>query len=183
MKRITTIVITLLALLVAYPPLYAQQSGLKSGKEYPFIETRVMPKMKKTTERKGIMVFEAPETLRMDYSQPAGEYTHISAGKFDVCKGGKVQHLPVKDPKHPMSIYRATLLYCLGGEVEKAAKMNHASIDYSTSGKTKICTLSVEKAAPRDIAKLQLTYILPSGQLKSMTITEGNGNYTTYTIQ
>ena len=180
MKRI---ILFIAALALVSNLSYAQQKGLTSGKQYSFTETKVMPKMKKTTERKGTMVFDAPENLRMDYAQPAGDYTHIAAGKFDVCKAGKVQHLSVKDPKHPMSVYRATLLYCLGGDVEKAAKLNHAAIDYTTSGKTRVCTLSVAKAAPRDIAKLQLTYALPSGQLQSMTITEGNGNYTTYTIQ
>ena len=68
-------------------------------REFAFTETRVMPKMNKTTVCEGTMLFQAPDNLRMDYSQPAGEYTLIEKDKFEVFKGGKLQKLNVKDPK------------------------------------------------------------------------------------
>ena len=160
----------------------AQQKGLTSGQNYSFTETKVMPKMNKTTVRKGTMRYDAPDNLTMDYSQPAGDYTHITSTTFDVCKSGKVQHFPVSNPKQRMTVFRATLLYCLGGEVANAAKLNNATMDESSTPAARICTLTVEKAAPRDIAKMQLEYDLRTGALLSLTITEGNGNYTTYAI-
>ena len=152
-------------------------------REFPFTETHVMPKMNKTTVLEGTMLFHAPDNLRMDYTKPAGDYTLIEKDKFDVFKSGKMQHLNVKDPKQKMAIYRATLLTCLGGDVEKAAELNHAKAEYKTIGKTYVCTLKAENAAPCDIATLELIYDKKSGQLLSMTITEGNGNYTTYAVK
>ena len=150
---------------------------------FAFVETRVMPKMNKTTVSEGMMKFEAPENLRMDYTQPQGDYTLIEKDKFDVFKSGKLQRLNVKDPKQKMAVYRATLLACLGGDVEKAAALNNARADYKTVGNTYVCTLKAENAAPRDIAALELIYDKKNGQLLKMTLTEGNGNYTTYEVK
>ena len=142
-----------------------------------------MPKMNKTVVSEGTMLFEAPENLRMDYTQPKGDYTLIEKDKFDVFKAGKLQHLNVKDPKQKMAVYRATLLACLGGDVEKAAALNNAKADYKTVGNTYVCTLKAENAAPRDIAALELIYDKKNGQLLKMTLTEGNGKYTTYEVK
>ena len=152
-------------------------------REFAFVETRVMPKMNKTTVSEGTMKFEAPENLRMDYTQPQGDYTLIEKDKFEVFKSGKLQRLNVKDPKQKMAVYRATLLACLGGDVEKAAALNNARADYKTVGNTYVCTLKAENAAPRDIAALELIYDKKNGQLLKMTLTEGNGNYTTYEVK
>ena len=152
-------------------------------REFPFTETHVMPKMNKTTVSEGTMLFHAPDELRMDYTQPAGDYTVIAENQFDVFKNGKMQKLNVKDPKQKMAIYRATLLACLGGDVEKAAELNNAKAEYKTIGNTYVCTLKAENATPRDIAALELVYDKKSGLLLKMTITEGNGNYTTYAVK
>lgn len=150
---------------------------------FAFVETRVMPKMNKTTVSEGTMKFEAPENLRMDYTHPQGDYTLIEKDKFEVFKSGKLQRLNVKDPKQKMAVYRATLLACLGGDVEKAAALNNARADYKTVGNTYVCTLKAENVAPRDIAALELIYDKKNGQLLKMTLTEGNGNYTTYEVK
>ena len=60
-------------------------------REFPFTETHVMPKMNKTTVSEGTMLFHAPDELRMDYTQPAGDYTVIAENQFDVFKNGKMQ--------------------------------------------------------------------------------------------
>ncbi len=179
MKRIF---LTLICVLFIAAISSAQEQGLVSGKEYSFTETKVMPKMNKTTTRQGTMVLVYPNRLVMDYHQPAGDYTHITADSFDVCKNGKVQHFSVKDPKSRMSLFRSTLLYCLGGEVDKAAELNHAEKTFSNEAKKRICTLTVAHAAPRDIAMLRLEYDARSSCILSLTITEGNGNYTVYTL-
>ena len=152
-------------------------------REFPFTETHVMPKMNKTTVFEGAMLFHAPDELRMDYTKPAGDYTLIAKDQFDVFKNGKMQRLNVKDPKQKMAVYRATLLACLGGDVEKAAALNNAQAKYQTVGNTYVCTLKAQNAAPREIASLELIYDSKNGQLLKMTITEGNGNYTTYEVK
>ncbi len=175
--------IAVLACLLCANTALAQLNGLTSGKRYSFTETKVMPKLNKTTERKGIMVFNAPDQLAMDYSQPDGDYTHITATSFDVKKNGKVQHFPVDNPKQRMTIFRSTLLYCLGGEVDKAAELNHATKTMTDEAKLRVCTISVDKADPKEIAAIRLEYDAKNGQLIALTITEGNGNYTVYSIR
>jgi outer membrane lipoprotein-sorting protein len=170
-----------LILLIATTILSLHQAN--ETREFPFTETRVMPKMNKTVVSEGTMKFEAPDNLRMDYTVPAGDYTLIGKDKFDVFKSGKMQHLNVKDPKQKMAVYRATLLACLGGDVEQAAALNNAKAEYKTVGNTYVCTLKAENAAPRDIAGVELVYDKKNGQLLSMTLTEGNGNYTTYAVK
>jgi outer membrane lipoprotein-sorting protein len=167
-----------LILLIATAILSLHQTG--ETREFAFTETHVMPKMNKTTVSEGTMRFHAPDELRMDYTLPAGDYTVIAKDKFDVFKSGKMQHLNVKDPKQKMAVYRATLLACLGGDVEKAAELNNAKAQYQTEGNTYVCTLKAANAAPREIAALELIYDKKSGELMKMTITEGNGNYTVY---
>jgi len=170
-----------LILLIATTILSLHQPG--ETREFAFTETHVMPKMNKTTVLEGTMLFHAPDELRMDYSQPAGDYTLIAKDRFDVFKGGKMQRLNVKDPKQKMAIYRATLLACLGGDVEQAAALNNAKAEYKRVGNTFVCTLKAEHAAPRDIAGVELIYDKQNGLLLKMTITEGNGNYTTYEVK
>nr|MCR4665539.1 outer membrane lipoprotein carrier protein LolA [Paludibacteraceae bacterium] len=175
---------TLLLISLSLMQISAEEyAGLKPGHKYDFKETKVLPKLKKSTERTGTMVYVAPDGLSMDYTEPAGDYTHITATSFDVCKKGNVTHFPISDPKNRMSVFRATLLYCLGGEVEKAAVLNNATITNSKSAEKRICTLTAEKASSRDISKIELCYDVKSNRLLSMTITEGNSNYTIYELQ
>ena len=181
MKR-TTLLITLATVVLTTFSSYAQETALLSGKQYSFTETKVIPKMNKTSVRKGLMVFVAPDILTMDYSQPAGDYTHITSDSFEVSKNGKVQHFPMNNPNHRMAIFRTTLLYCLGGELDRAAELNHAGKACSVEKGKRICTLTVEKAAPRDIAQIQLLYDAQSKALISLTLTEGSGNYTFYNL-
>ena len=173
--------IRLTVLLIATTILSLHQPN--ETRTFPFTETHVMPKMNKTTVSEGTMRFQAPEDLRMDYTKPEGDYTLIAKDKFEVFKNGKLQKLNVKDPKQRMAVYRATLLACLGGDVENAAQLNNAKAEYKTIGNSYLCTLKAENATPHEISGLELIYDKKSGQLMKMTLTEGNGNYTTYEVK
>lgn len=148
-----------------------------------FTETMTMPKMNKTTVREGTLVYHGPDELRMNYTKPAGDYTLIAKDKFEVRRAGKVQRFNVSNPKQRMSVYRATLLACLGGDVKRVAELNQAKVDYKTVGGRYVCTLKTDKASPHEIVGLQLEYDCKSGKLLMMKITEGNGNYTTYVVK
>ncbi len=150
--------------------------------EYDITESKVMPKLNKTITREGKMLFQAPDDLRIDFTEPAGDYTLITKDIFEVKKNGKVQHFNIKNPTHKMSIYRATLLCCLAGKVEEAARLNDATAEYKEAGGKYVCTIKADKAIGREIEELLLEYDRKTGKLLLMKITEGNGNYTEYKV-
>ena len=151
--------------------------------DFAFTETKVMPKIKKTTVKQGTMHFVAPDDLRVDYTDPAGDYMLITKEKFEVQKKGRVQNFNIKNPERRMGLYRSTLLLCMSGDVEKVANINEASAEYKTVGGRYVCTITAKHASAREIASLVLEYDTKSGRLLRMVITEGNDNYTTYEVK
>lgn len=151
--------------------------------ECGFTEVRVMPKVNKTENREGRLVYQAPDDLRMDYTVPAGDYILITKEKMEQCKKGKTQSVKVKNRDGRYATYRATLLSCLAGDVEKAAQLNDAQAVCKQVGKKYVCTITAEKAASKDIQQIKLEYDAVSGKVLTITLTEGNGNYATYTVR
>lgn len=147
-----------------------------------FTETKTMPKLKKETVKAGTLTFKAPENLRLDYSDPAGDYTLIEKGVFETKRGNSVQKLPIKNPEHKMSVLRATLLLAMQGKVEEVAKENDATVSYKESSTEYTCTLTPNKGSKAMAAEVVLVYEKKSGRLISLTFTESNGNYTTYKL-
>lgn len=148
-----------------------------------FVETKAMPKMKKETKKTGNLTFTAPDNLRLDYTDPAGDYTLITKTDFETSRAGKVQKLPFKSPQSRWAIFRSTLLYAFMGQVEEVAKLNDATATYAEEGANYLCTLDANKTAKQGISQLKLVYNKKSGKLVSLTVTEGNGNYTTYSVK
>lgn len=148
-----------------------------------FTETSVMPKLKKETTKSGTLVFTAPENLRLDYTDPAGEYTLITATQFEISREGKVQKLPFKSPQSQWAVFRNTLLMSFMGDVEGVAALNEATATYKEEGANYVCTLKADKPKQQGIAELVLVYNKKSGKLVSLTVTKGNGNYTKYAVK
>ncbi|MBQ0034572.1 MAG: outer membrane lipoprotein carrier protein LolA [Bacteroidales bacterium] len=148
-----------------------------------FTETSVMPKLKKEQAKSGSLVFTAPSNLRLDYTDPAGDYTLITAMQFETSREGKVQKLPFKNPQSQWAVFRNTLLMSFMGDVEGVASMNEATATYKEEGANYVCTLKTDKPKQQGIAELVLVYNKKSGKLVSLTVTKGNGNYTTYAVK
>lgn len=186
MKRI---VFAVLALAVASVCAVAQDIPAKLMALHPsnekvecaFTEVRVMPKVNKTENREGKLLYQAPDDLRMDYTVPAGDYILITKEKMEQCKKGKTQSVKVKNRDNRYAIYRATLLSCLAGDVEKAAELNDADAVCKQVGKKYVCTITSEDAGSKDIKQIKVEYDVATGRVLTITLTEGNGNYATYT--
>ena len=151
--------------------------------ECGFSETRVMPKVNKTEKHEGSLVYQAPDYLRMDYTDPAGDYILITEEKMEQCKKGKVQSVKVKGRDNRYTTYRATLLSCLAGDIDKAAQLNDAKAECKQENKKYVCTVTAEKATGKDIKQVRLEYEVTTGKVLTITLTEGNGNYATYTVR
>lgn len=146
-----------------------------------FSETKSMPKAKKETKKSGSLTFKAPEYLRLDYTDPKGDYTLIDKGLFETSRDGKVQKLPVKNAQSKTAIMRATLLMAMQGKVEEIAKQHGAKAEYKEAGGEYVCTLTNDQAkGANDISQMVLVYDKKSGQIRSLTIYNPNGNNTTY---
>ena len=148
-----------------------------------FTETSVMPKLKKETQKNGTLVFTAPNDLKLEYQDPAGDYTLITADRFETCREGKVQKLPCKNQQGQWAVFRSTLLLSFMGDVEAVAKLNEAKAEYKEEGGNYVCTLTADKAKQQGIAQLVLVYDKKTGKLTSLTVTKGNGNYTKYAVK
>lgn len=185
MKRLFTIALVMVGLLAGMSAQTAQKIlNLQKSSTYTstFVETKVMPKLKKETQKTGSLTWTAPESLRLTYTDPAGDYTEISAGVFNVCQGGKVQKLPIKDNNGKVAMLRQTLLLAFRGDVEALAKLNGATVEYDEKGVNYTCTLT--SAQPKHgVKELKLLYDKKTGHLVSLTITETNGNYTTWAVK
>lgn len=186
MKKITLFAFALLMAISASAASIPEQIMKlhKAGEQFSgqFTEVKTMPKLKKETSKAGQLTFTAPNDLRLDYTDPAGDYTLIGKDLFEVSRGGKVQKFPVKNPEHRMAILRATLLLAMQGNVEEVAKTNSATADCKQQGGQFVCTLTASKDAKHGISSLTLIYDKKTGRLISLTLTENNGNYTTYKL-
>ena len=99
--------------------LQLQQSAYSSA----FSETKVLPKLKKETTKSGVLEWQSPSHLKMDYSDPAGDYTLIEDVVFSVNTHGALQKLPAKDANTKTGLLRLTLLNAFQGKVADIAAM------------------------------------------------------------
>lgn len=149
--------------------------------ECSFEEAEVMPKLKKETKKAGKLLFQAPETLQMTYTNPEGDYKKIGPGEFTICQAGKVQKLPIKNEESRIAILRKTLLLAMAGKVQEVADLNKAAVSCAEKSGQYICTLTNEAKAGVNL--LELIYDKKSGALVSLRLQEANGNYTVYSTK
>lgn len=151
----------------------------KAGETYitNFSELKVIPRAKKETRKAGRLTYTNPSYLRMDYTDPAGDYTLIDSKTFDRARDGKVTHVPQNGK---MQLFRDMLLLAFAGNCEEIARQNKALVTYKKEAGKIIADLKSEKG---NAFSLLLTYDAKSGCLIEMTITEPSGIYTTYSCQ
>lgn len=157
----------------------------KAGESFKanFTEVKVLSK-KKEIKREGTLTFKASEYLRMDYTNPEGDYTLIDEGTFNIMQDGKLQKLSVKKEDSKMAVFRKLLLLAMQGKVEDIAKQQGATVNYKETSKEWEATLTDEKAkGSQEVRQLTLTYAKSNGQIIGMVIEMGNGNVTTYKMK
>jgi len=155
----------------------------KAGETYTtaFVETEVMPKLKKQTVRKGNLTYKAPNDLRMDYTDPKGDYMEITASSININKDGKLQKHSVKENAGRMTTLRNTLLLAFAGDVDGIATLNEAQVASEEKNGQYTCTVTSQKKT--GLSSLILVYDKKTGKLVSLTLNQSNGNYTTYSVK
>ena len=145
-------ILVLAAALVLSTALVSAQQ-LKSS----FTRIITLPVTQKVIHSAGTVSFTAPDKLEMIYSEPKNEYLIIDGTMLKSCTAGK--QIKVDTAKNAMfRKLRNTLLNCITGNYEAAAKDNNADINVSQEGALKTVTLTARKAAVSGYSKIILDY-------------------------
>ena len=142
-----------------------------------FTPARTIQASGKVIHSEGVISFKAPDQLTMTYTNPAGEYLIISGPMLRSNSQG--QQLSVDTDKNArFRTLRNTLLNCINGAYEQAAKDNDAELSVSEKNGRKTVSMTARKAAPRGYSKIILEYI--KGLPVRMVLEEFGGISTEY---
>jgi len=168
MKKVLFVAILLCGALAAF----AQQTT-----DCSFTQARTIQASGKVIHSEGVISFKAPDQLTMTYTNPAGEYLIISGPMLRSNTQG--QQLSVDTDKNArFRTLRNTLLNCINGAYEQAAKDNDAELSVSEKNGRKTVSMTARKAAPRGYSKIILEYI--KGLPVRMVLEEFGGISTEY---
>ena len=168
MKKILFVSVLLGCLLTAH----AQQAI-----DCSFTQARTIQASGKVIRSKGVISFKAPDQLTMTYTEPAGEYLVIAGPMLRSNAQG--QHLSIDTDKNArFRALRNTLLNCINGQYEQAAKDNDAELAVSEKSGKKTVTMKARKAAPRGYSQILLEYV--KGLPVRMVLEEFGGISTEY---
>lgn len=174
MKHITLIIIAMLLSVAAI----AQQTY-----DTDFTQVKLMKVSGKTTDKAGHITFDGNDQLTMTYTQPEGEYFIIEGNMVKINMDGKKAELDAEKVKM-VGLQRATLLNCLSGNWEQAAKDNNADLTITEEGGLKTVSIVAKGKVPRGgYNSVELTYRLSDGMMTKMVLVEAIGIQNTYEMK
>ena len=145
--------------------------------ECSFTQARTIQASGKVIRSEGVISFKAPDQLTMTYTDPQGEYLVISGPMLRSNTQG--QNISINTDKNArFRVLRNTLLNCITGAYEQAARDNDAELSVSEKGGVKTVSMKARKAAPRGYSKIILEYI--KGLPVRMVLEEFGGITTEY---
>ena len=148
-----------------------------------FSQVRRLKASGKTTNMKGHLTFDGKEHLTMDYSDPAGEFFIIDGNQVKMNLMGPKAEVDA-DKVAMVKLQRATLLNCLSGNWEQAAKDNNATATVSEKTGFRTVKITAKGAVQRGGYKaVTLTYRIKDGILTRMVLEEPGGIESTYEIK
>ena len=173
MKRIILIVCALMLSLASFGQKY----------DTDFKHTHRMKVSGKTTVMKGHLDYDGKENLNMIYSDPEGDYFIVDGSVIKMNLYGKKAELDAE--KVPMiKLQRATLLNCLAGNWEQAAKENNAKATSSDKLGFRTVNIVSEKVVPRGGYKsVSITYRIKDGLVTRLALEDAVGIEDTYEMQ
>ena len=173
MKRIIVFACALLLSAAAFAQTY----------DLNFTQTRRLKASGKTTVMKGHLTYDGKDHLNMDYSDPAGDFFTIDGNMVKMNLMGVKGEMDAEKVAM-VKLQRSTLLNCLSGNWEQAAKDNNA--DSSVTEKTGFRTVKItaKGAVQRGGYKsVVLTYRIKDGIVTRLVLEEPGGIETTYEMQ
>ncbi len=148
-----------------------------------FTQTKRLKASGKTTVMKGHMTFDGKDQLKMDYSDPAGDFFIVDGNKVNMNLMGVKTELDAE--KVPMvALQRSTLLNCLSGNWEQAAKDNNATSEVTEKTGFRTVRIAAKGVIPRGGYKsVTLTYRIKDGRVSRLILEEPGGIENTYEMR
>ncbi len=145
-----------------------------------FTQKKTLKALNKVIPGKGTVTFKAPDHLTMMYDEPQGEYLIIDGDQLKNAVKGKA--ITVDTSKNAyMRNLRNTLLNCITGNYEAAAKDNDANLVVEEKGGIKTVTLIARKQAVKGYSRIVMDYN-KKGLPVRMVLDEFTGIVTEYTF-
>ena len=145
--------------------------------ECEFTQARTIKASGKVFRSAGVVSYKSPDQLTMTYTDPAGEYLVISGPMLRSNTQG--QQISVDTDKNArFKVLRNTLLNCIDGNYEQAAKDNDAELTVSDKNGVKTVVMKASKAAARGYSQILMEYV--KGLPVRMVLEEFGGISTEY---
>ena len=148
-----------------------------------FTHTKRLKVSGRTFNMKGHLTYDGKEKLDMIYSDPEGDYFCVDGTQV------KMNLLGVKTDMDSekvamVKLQRATLLNCLTGNWEQAAKDNNATTEVSEKTGFRTVKITAGGVIPRGGYKsVTLTYRIKDGRVTRLVLEEPAGIENTYEIR
>ncbi|MBP5392007.1 MAG: outer membrane lipoprotein carrier protein LolA [Bacteroidales bacterium] len=149
-------------------------------------QVKTMKGMKKSVESSGKMYFvRATEKLSMQLTHDRVKHKDkenqliINGDKVTMISGGTRNVFNTKTD-HNMNILKGTLISCIKGQIEKAAQLNKSDIKMTVNDKYYVFEMNIAKHAKGRWNHLTASYSKKDLTLCIFTLTEKNGNTTTW---
>lgn len=142
-----------------------------------FTQARTLKATGKVFHAEGVISFLAPDQLTMTYTKPKGEYLVISGPMLRSNTLG--QQLSIDTSKNArFRNLRNTLLNCIMGDCETAARDNDAELTESVKDGVRTVEMKARKASPRGYSRILMEY--RNGNPVRMVLDEFGGISTEY---
>ena len=122
-----------------------------------FTQARTIQASGKVIRSEGVISFLAPDQLTMTYTQPAGEYLVISGPMLRTNSQGQQLSIDTSTNARFRNL-RNTLLNCITGNCETAARDNDADLTVSEKNGVKTVEMKARKAAARGYSQILMEY-------------------------
>lgn len=172
MKRIITLCMVLSMVL---------SLGAQTQINASFAQSKFIKASGKKIESKGTVLYQSPETLKMNYTQPAGDYFIIEGNTLKLNMNGKKSTVDVTK-NATMKVQKNILLNCIKGNYKQVATDNDAECSVKENGGNRVVTITAKKTAARGYSKITVTYRKSDNMVTDMLLEEFNGNTTHYTF-
>lgn len=147
---------------------FAAQSGINTL-EADFIQTISAPGLPRPAKSKGQVFFRSPELLRIQYSDPAGEWMQLDKETFTVVRSNRQPETRPSD--HPSARVLAALREILRGK-KPAENMNRRVY---VEGDIYRVILVPEQDAPNQPSRIEIEADVEGFKLRSLIVTLPRG--------
>ena len=146
-----------------------------------FVQNKTIKATGRVVRSEGIVFFQAPDVLRMNYLEPKGDYLIIDGAMLRTKTGAKQMDVDT-NKNAPMRNLRNTLINCIIGDYEQVAEDNDADFAVEQKAGGKVVTVTARKQAARGYSQIVVEYNAQNRPVR-MVMDEFNGVSTEFLFE